>query len=64
MQLETGKSKHGLVGTFTNIIKEEGYVQRQLRALISAYHDLTPFLIKRWSFISRYVSVLRAEWAF
>ncbi|KIK01683.1 hypothetical protein K443DRAFT_678221 [Laccaria amethystina LaAM-08-1] len=24
MQLETGKSKHGFVGTFTNIIKEEG----------------------------------------
>ena len=42
MQLETGKSKHGLVGTFTNIVKEEGYVQRQLRALILAYHDLTP----------------------
>jgi len=57
MMLEIGKSKHGLVGTFTNIIKEEGYVGR---ALYSADHDLTPFLIKRWSFIPRYVSVLRA----
>ena len=25
MQLETGKSKHGLVGAFRNIVKEEGY---------------------------------------
>ncbi|KAI0075165.1 mitochondrial carrier [Panus rudis PR-1116 ss-1] len=28
MQLETGKSKHGLVGTFRSIIREEGYIQR------------------------------------
>jgi hypothetical protein len=26
MQLETGKSKHGLVGSFKNIIAQEGYV--------------------------------------
>ena len=26
MQLDTGKSSHGLVGTLRNIIKEEGYV--------------------------------------
>jgi hypothetical protein len=26
MQLETGKAKFGLVGTFKNIIREEGYV--------------------------------------
>ena len=28
MQLETGKSKNGLVGTLRNIIKEEGYVSQ------------------------------------
>lgn len=28
MQLETGKTSHGLVGTFKNIVKEEGYVAR------------------------------------
>lgn len=27
MQLETGKAKHGLVGTFQSIIREEGYVE-------------------------------------
>lgn len=27
MQLETGKSKHGLVGSFKNIIAEEGCVK-------------------------------------
>jgi hypothetical protein len=26
MQLETGKAQFGLVGTFKNIIKEEGFV--------------------------------------
>jgi hypothetical protein len=26
MQLDTGKSRHGLVGTLRSIIKEEGYV--------------------------------------
>ena len=25
MQLETGKSQHGFVGTFRSIIREEGY---------------------------------------
>src|SRR5271168_4953912 len=28
MQLETGRSKYGLVGTFRNIIKEEGCVNQ------------------------------------
>ena len=33
MQLETGKSKNGLVGTLRNIIREEGYViQLELKA--------------------------------
>jgi hypothetical protein len=33
MQLETGKSKNGLVGTLRNIIREEGYVnQLELQA--------------------------------
>jgi hypothetical protein len=33
MQLETGKSRHGLVGTFRNIIREEGCVnQREPKA--------------------------------
>lgn len=26
MQLETGKSSQGLVGTFTGIVRQEGYV--------------------------------------
>jgi solute carrier family 25 2-oxodicarboxylate transporter 21 len=28
MQLETGKSKNGLVGTLRNIVREEGYVSQ------------------------------------
>ena len=28
MQLETGKSKNGLVGTLRNIVREEGYVNQ------------------------------------
>lgn len=28
MQLETGKSQHGLVGTLRSIVREEGYVRR------------------------------------
>ena len=28
MQLETGRSKQGVLGSFQTIIKEEGYVRR------------------------------------
>jgi hypothetical protein len=31
MQLDTGKSRHGLVGTLSAIVKEEGYVKEGSR---------------------------------
>lgn len=35
MQLETGKAKHGLMGSFKNIIAEEGYAVTARRASLS-----------------------------
>ena len=35
MQLETGKAKHGLMGSFKNIVAEEGYAVAARRASLS-----------------------------
>jgi hypothetical protein len=64
MQLDTGKSRHGLVGTLRAIIKEEGYVRieshdHQSANLIPLYIGLAVCIEVRVSyFMDRVVSIL------
>lgn len=51
MQLDTGKSRHGLVGTLRNIIKEEGYVGISHDHLSANCFGC----IQGWPFVQRYV---------
>ena len=54
MQLETGKSQHGFVGTFRSIIREEGYAAILVQ-------EISPHLLpfpQVWTSVQRYYTLL------